>query len=553
MKQLRYIATNLQSATVRHEQFEGRDYLVAPVVPIVQGVLNDYFVPAEEISAFVESWNGIPLPVNHPTNARGEYISANSPIVIEQSIGRFFNARMDGNRLVGELWIDVEKCNRLGGDAAECLRRLEAGERLEVSTAFWSEDIQVQGVYNGSRYVGIHTKLRPDHLALLPHTIGACDWHMGCGSPRTHNKTTCNCHPSGNREGAMPYAEDEQGLIARGITAITDLVKLGSNRNGKSLAAHLTHDDIRMALCSELARLEGGNAYDLYSSAFVVDVEDSYVIYRKNERMYRRQYEIGANNEITVTGEPEEVQQDTRYVPVGDAGVTGNNRASQSPAQQGGSTVEKKAHLVQSLITHKRTKWQEKDKDFLAGLSEEQLIAMKAEADLRDEQPAANQEDPKKREEMTAALIAHEQTPWKEEDRDTLATFSIEQLTALKAKADDKQKAAEAAKQPPAQAQQVTMEGIQALISSGFAALEKKVDEKLETFTAQSGERAERQQLVVHLLQHDFTEDDLKPMSLEALRKMAQRVAPASFAGLGLPAFAGNAEDNGPSDDVKWN
>jgi hypothetical protein len=177
---LQHVTTHIIGGQgVRREMFDGRLHLVSPVVPIVEGVLNSYLVPAEEIAAFVESWNGIPLPIGHPRNRYGDSVSANSPAMIEASVGRFFNARMDGNRLVGELWLDIEKCESLGGDAQECLRRLEAGERLEVSTAFWAEDINVQGIFNGSRYVGIRTKLRPDHLALLPNDVGACSWGDG--------------------------------------------------------------------------------------------------------------------------------------------------------------------------------------------------------------------------------------------------------------------------------------------------------------------------------------------------------------------------------------
>lgn len=164
---------------VRYELLDERDHLVVPVVPIIEGVLNELLVPAEEIAMFVASWDNRPVPISHPINEYGDHISANAPSVVEQSIGRFFGACMDGKRLVGELWIDIDKAQRAGGDAAECLRRLEVGEMIEVSTAFYSEIEPSPGVFRGQHYSGIHRHLRPDHLALLPHAVGACSLHDG--------------------------------------------------------------------------------------------------------------------------------------------------------------------------------------------------------------------------------------------------------------------------------------------------------------------------------------------------------------------------------------
>jgi hypothetical protein len=171
----------------RHGRLEGREHLIVPVVAIVAGVLNGHLVPAEEIGAFVEAWNGIPLPIGHPQE-HGQPVSANTPQRIEQSVGRFWGAQMQGDRLTGELWIDIAKCRQLGGDALEVLRRLEAGQPLEVSTAFWAETEEAAGEWGGQPYHGILRHLRPDHLALLPHEIGACSWADGCGAPRTASR-----------------------------------------------------------------------------------------------------------------------------------------------------------------------------------------------------------------------------------------------------------------------------------------------------------------------------------------------------------------------------
>ncbi|MBW2636982.1 MAG: ChaB family protein, partial [Deltaproteobacteria bacterium] len=115
----RNVAVNFQTPAAstiysRYEEYNGKQHLVVPVVAIAEGVLNGEFVPAEEIGRYVEAWNGIPVPLGHPTTPDGSPITANSPDVLErQCLGRFFNASFDGKRLKGELWIDVEKARSL--------------------------------------------------------------------------------------------------------------------------------------------------------------------------------------------------------------------------------------------------------------------------------------------------------------------------------------------------------------------------------------------------------------------------------------------------------
>ena len=186
---LQELTVHLAGATVRYEVLDGQRYAVATVVPIREGVLNQFYVPAAEIAAFVQSWDGLAVPIHHPTNAYGEPVSVNSPTQLAQSIGRFFNARWDGERLTGEVWLNVDKCERLGGEAMEVLQRIEAGEPMECSTAFYAETDQTPGTWNNMAYLGTHRHLRPDHLAILPNAIGACSLEHGCGLRALH----CAC------------------------------------------------------------------------------------------------------------------------------------------------------------------------------------------------------------------------------------------------------------------------------------------------------------------------------------------------------------------------
>ena len=181
---LNRVMTNMDDAPdrerIRREVHEGVQHLVVPVVMIVEGVLNDALVPASEFGRHVEAWNGIPVPILHPQE-RGEYISANRPDVIDKNtIGRVYNAWVDGRKLKAELWLNTDKANRLG--YGQLIEALANGEVIEISTGYFSDDEPKAGEFDGIGYNTIHRNIKPDHLALLPGEVGACSVADGCGT-----------------------------------------------------------------------------------------------------------------------------------------------------------------------------------------------------------------------------------------------------------------------------------------------------------------------------------------------------------------------------------
>ena len=193
------------SGLVREEQFQGRSYLVAPVVLVKEMVLGDRpgvpgeFLPADEIVATAEHllWEGKPVTIDHP-KVNGQWTSAGVVAAAEASqVGRLQNVEAVENgagelRLVGEAWIDVEVAGRIDG-GAEILSVLEQfrtaevppGTRpLEVSTGYWADREDRGGTFNGHRYASVQRNVVPDHLALLPGGVGKCSLADGCGFPR---------------------------------------------------------------------------------------------------------------------------------------------------------------------------------------------------------------------------------------------------------------------------------------------------------------------------------------------------------------------------------
>lgn len=181
MPDMLFVANSITRAT-RRTGPDNREYLVAPGTIIVQGVLGDEFVPAEEFGRHVQAWAGRPLPLLHPRNARNELISANSPeLLAAHSVGFLYNPRLDGDRIRGEYWIDIEKARAMGGEALELIDRLEANEQVETSTAYYRQLDPTPGVWDGRQYQGIARNLVPDHIAVLLHQRGNCSCEDGCG------------------------------------------------------------------------------------------------------------------------------------------------------------------------------------------------------------------------------------------------------------------------------------------------------------------------------------------------------------------------------------
>ena len=180
----------------------------------------------------------------------------------------------------------------------------------------------------------------------------------------------------------------------------------------------------------------------------------------------------------------------------------------------------KRESLIKGLIANTKTAWQDKDTDLLQTLTDEQLTRLEEEANAREETHAATQ--------------AGEQ----EVNDDTAEQQATAAAQAATAPAQDTQAAAA-----------VTLEAMQQAVTSAVAAA---MQQAIPTLHTQMNEYQERQQLVTQLAMYGWTEAETRGMGLESLRKLATQMAPTNFSGMGLPAFATQAQDDGPSDDPNW-
>lgn len=369
---------------VRHEIFESRPHLVAPVVALVEGVHNEIFYPGEEIGKYVNCWNGVPLPVFH-TSDYGKYISANTPHLLEErSVGRFFFAQFDpnGGKLKGELWVDIEKAKKI---SPEVLELIQSNGQLEVSTALWLDEDGIPGNWHGEQFASTARNYRPDHIALLPGGEGACNWMDGCGVRANQGPGSSDQGPENIKNGGE-MENEKKGKLKVLIQQIKDLFREESPVRFQLTSNEMSHEDLRTKIQRALDALDNQGWVH-----FVKAIYDDFVIYEAkgtnpNEigapgsqqavKLYKRGYSIGSEEDITLKDDPQEVREVTEYVPVEQ--LAGNAKANEKKNPKTEVTVDKKKEKIDALIACNCTRFKEEDRVWLESLPEERLETLKA-------------------------------------------------------------------------------------------------------------------------------------------------------------------------------
>lgn len=167
---------------MRHEQYQGKEYVVVPVAMLTEGVHNGsggaLYYPPEEMWRTAAAWNFKPVTLHHP-NRNGQFVSAADPEVLErQQVGTVMNAAWADGKLRAEVWLDEDRMESL---APEILEALENDRTVEVSTGLFTDNVPAPGTWGGKNYDFVARNHQPDHLALLPQGAGACSVADGCG------------------------------------------------------------------------------------------------------------------------------------------------------------------------------------------------------------------------------------------------------------------------------------------------------------------------------------------------------------------------------------
>lgn len=325
--------------TVRTKVLDGKSYIVAPVVMMVEGVHTGskgaVFHSIEELGKYPNTWDGMPVLVKHPMDDSGNYISANSLSVVEDCIGRVYNTRVDGTRLKAEVYIDKDKAAK---KQPSVLAYINQNKKLEVSVGVFTDAVMQDGEWEGEAYKEIAINHRPDHLALLPGDVGACSWEDGCGI-RTNSKGVINTN-SNNL-----------------ITDISEEMVRQFNNHGYRIEPMVNSLSYGQRMDAINAALPVGMKGDF---TYIEELYSDYVIYQVSpagngkREFFKQTYNILADGTVEMTGNPVKVSKQISYINV--------NKKEKIMDNKKKPCCEEK---VNQLIANSATKWGETDREWL--------------------------------------------------------------------------------------------------------------------------------------------------------------------------------------------
>ncbi len=361
-----------------------KKHLVVPVTMMVEGVHCGSHGPLlhtiTDLGRFPESWNGIPIVIFHPEKD-GIPVSANSPDIIDnECVGRVYGTRVEGEKLKANAWLDEEKLGAVSPEALNCINKHLP---LEVSVGVFTEDEEEEGEYNGETYEAIAHNHRPDHLALLPGGTGACSFEDGCG---------IRANEKGGKDVEVVIRDAMRLLNANGFR----VSEIEVNEEDGYI---VRMDAVRQALYAK----DTQSAYH-----YLEELYDGYLIYAESlqeggRHLYKQSYTY-INDVVEFVGDPVEVkkkvQVDYVTMSVQRTKFNNNNKTKEDSNMDEKCTacVKKK---VDALIAHELTNFEERDREFLQGLTEEQLDRMTPKTP-----PAVNTAKSGKEEESKPAIQA---------------------------------------------------------------------------------------------------------------------------------------------------
>ena len=199
----------------------------AKAIATKEGVWKGVFRPAELLKSNYRWLKGAPITLNHPPE--GVY---DPSLAIGQVIDVEWDEDQNSVFADCEMW--PEKC------PPDLIKRIEAGEPVDVSTGYFSYQEKAPGKWRDQEYSEIEKSLFFDHLAIVP--VGACTTGDGCGfgshvgsEIKLHedNKTNINDKEEGmNMEDIKLETPEDFMKISDDISKIEDLPEFKERTTG---------------------------------------------------------------------------------------------------------------------------------------------------------------------------------------------------------------------------------------------------------------------------------------------------------------------------------
>jgi hypothetical protein len=359
---LQRIIINIGGGKVRDEVLEGRKHLVVNAVILKEAVLEGsegaIFYPEEEISAEPASWDGQPIVVYHPEDEDGKPTTAKRKEVFNASkIGVLLETEYD-EKLRTECWFDEQRTKEVD---VRIYNAIKKKKKVEVSTGLDATLVDKEGEFGGAKYKLVATKIKPDHLAILPDKIGALSVAMGGGL----FANALNKEAEGFATVAMRSLQESVKGI--GITFVDN---------------EISFSDTSHQLSDLLSREHGEPGK--YWQGWISDVFPDYVVFWNDGKMWRQNYTV-TDDVVALSGKAVEARRVISYV-------------TNSKPEEGSMAFEKKK-FVDRLITNGVAPESDREKlmaadDKVLSIFETELDAREAEAKKKPA-PIVEEEKPK--------------------------------------------------------------------------------------------------------------------------------------------------------------
>lgn len=398
------------SGQVKRVTRDGRDYIVAPMTLLREGVLagsrGPLFYPASEIETNVDQWNEVPILLGHP-EVDGKHVSAKHQGVVEKSgLGFIRHSHVKDGKLRAEGWFDVERAKTLDSSVVQSL---EAGKPIDLSTGLFTDNEPAanDANHNGRGYTHVARRYVADHLAILPRQRGACSVSDGCGVlvNKENNVPTDNqlAHDQlreqlrlllrqryGFTETDGPEMADARRPFVEDVFDKTFVYQYNGSLWELPYTTDLRTDKVEIdqgapvqvrkvssykPVTNEEETVENASPKLLESiqdrfgeDCEIVKTVGNSVTFRQGKRLLRISYSGSGDAARISTGRPTEVEEPVQSV---------ENQEGEGPPNinEGGSnmTDAERKGIVDSLIANCDCGWTEDDRPLLNALSEEHL------------------------------------------------------------------------------------------------------------------------------------------------------------------------------------
>lgn len=189
-KQLVTIVNKVNNSAIRRERNERGDlvYIVPSYTLPDNVVMNGGLYPAEEIEKGYASLEDTPAPIGHPTDAQGNFITANSPDGILYYQCGVFNKNVKrveceqyGHRVYVEKHIHVDTAMQTER-GRRLIEAIDTNQPIHTSTGVLLNRVNEQGQNStGKEYTWKATNMMYDHDAILLDEDGAATPADGVG------------------------------------------------------------------------------------------------------------------------------------------------------------------------------------------------------------------------------------------------------------------------------------------------------------------------------------------------------------------------------------